>query len=271
MTRMRTRQAAEAGLGPMSSVPAAATVATPTATPIALLSPSPGSHSARQFSPSSDVATGQDGGPVEVVAGTPEGVAAMTFAKALKIVDEQREREVNLTCWIPILPLEANMNNSPQAVATSITGESSGGSLQKKGKELPTLPTTAAEEPLEMVTGLAPTTGLGKKGPAINQATRMAKDPNNPLAAGLLKKLKYKIERWMPQVQTHWTVDHEITAFAINEISRRIRAVPSFLAVRTGTVEVKQMIAGVQKALQRKRAQRVISDRKKAQARMLRH
>lgn len=271
MTRMRTRQAAEAGLGPMPSVPAAATMVTPTATPIALLSPSPDSRSAHQFSRSSDGATDQDGGPVGVVAGTPEGVVAMTFAKALKIVDEQREEQVNLTYWIPILPLEANMNNSSQAVASSTTAESSGGSLQEKGKGLPTLSTAAAEEPLETATDLAPTTGLEKKRPAINQATRMTKDPSNPLPAGLLKKLKYKVERWMPQVQAHWTVDHEITVFAIHEISRRIRATPSFLAVRTDTVEVKQLIVSVQKTLQRKRAQRVISDRKKAQARMLRH
>lgn len=118
---------------------------------------------------------------------------------------------------------------------------------------------------------LAPADGPQRQRPAIKQAARMANNIRNPLTLSQLKKLKAKIEGWMPQVQLRWTADREITSFAVREIGRRIRAVPSFTGIRTDTVGVRQIIIGVQETLKKKRALRVISDRKRAQARMLRH
>lgn len=140
--------------------------------------------------------------------------------------------------------------------------------LRQTGEGPEELPATAIGEPGEE---FAPAAGPQRQRPAIKQAARMANNIRNPVTSLQLKKLKARIEGWMPQVQLRWTVDREITSFAVREIGRRIRAIPSFIGARTDTLGVRQMIIGVQKALKKKRALRVISDRKRAQARMLRH
>lgn len=125
MTRMRTRQLAEIGHDPMASMPAAATVATPTV--VLTVAPSPpldspsqtpsdahslpsaNAPSPREPSPDSEASTIQYITTEEVAGEGPEEVVMMTFAKALRVIDEQREhtavfeRQVGFVRCVPFL------------------------------------------------------------------------------------------------------------------------------------------------------------------------
>lgn len=134
MTRMRARQLAEIGHDSMTSMPEAATLVAltvistvvPSAPPDSPSQTPPDAHSPpsadvpspREPSPDSEASTIQYVTAEEVVEESPEEVVTMSFAKALRVIDEQREhtavpeRQVSFVRCVPFLQLGANVNDS---------------------------------------------------------------------------------------------------------------------------------------------------------------
>lgn len=144
-------------------------------------------------------------------------------------------------------------------------------SAEEPGQQLAPSPQSAFDGPLYPGAGPVSAVRTKRLSSRAKQLIQMATHSKRPLTVDQLKLLKSRVEAWMPQVQVHWVLDGEITGFAIREICRRIRSLPSLAGVRTDSVGVKHLILSIQKTLKRKRAERAVTARKATQARMLRH
>lgn len=149
--------------------------------------------------------------------------------------------------------------------------EGSAVSAEEPGQPLALSLPTAVDGPLYRGADRASAVHTKRVSSRAKQLIRMASHSKRPLTVDQLKLLKSRVEAWMPQVQVHWVLDCEITGFAIREICRRIRSLPSLAGVRTDSVGVKHLILSLQKTLKQKRAERAVAARKATEARMLRH